>query len=207
MVQGFQLLTGYARDEVLGRLHLASFAIHSIWEASSEDGATLCQELPVPESWLCRSERGPWGVGEPCQLSRPAERASSSRDGPRVAPPRAASRPSQERLRLRAALSRGLSRRAPKAPRGAASAASFAGLLQNRRKNGEANRTPRPRRSDAPFFLQAFLNYLCIKTLRVGSLFYFLGFQAAVPEAAPKRLLSSLCDSLLPLSGGHDAPE
>ncbi|CAE7945461.1 unnamed protein product [Symbiodinium sp. KB8] len=111
--KGFQLLTGYARDEVLGR---------------------NCRFL----------NRG-------CVV------------------------PKEERLRLRAALSRGLSRRAPKAPRGAASAASFAGLLQNRRKNGEA-----------------FLNYLCIKTLRVGSLFYFLGFQVDMTHRSDSEHVQNL---------------
>mmetsp|Transcript_40606 Transcript_40606/g.83237 ORF Transcript_40606/g.83237 Transcript_40606/m.83237 type:complete len:341 (+) Transcript_40606:3-1025(+) len=81
--KGFQLLTGYARDEVLGR---------------------NCRFL----------NRG-------CII------------------------PKEDRLRLRACVRRG---------RG------FVGLLQNRRKNGEA-----------------FLNFLCIETLRVGSEIYLLGFQ------------------------------
>ncbi|CAE7259760.1 unnamed protein product, partial [Symbiodinium pilosum] len=82
--QGFQQLTGYARDEVLGR---------------------NCRFL----------NRG-------CAI------------------------PQEDRLRLRSCVR---------------SQGSFAGLLQNRRKSG-----------------QVFLNFVSIHTLRVGSIFYMLGFQA-----------------------------
>ncbi|CAE7214719.1 PHOT2 [Symbiodinium sp. CCMP2456] len=100
--KGFQLLTGYARDEVLGR---------------------NCRFL----------NRG-------CVV------------------------PKEERLRLRAAVRKGKK-----------GGASFAGLLQNRRKNGEA-----------------FLNFLCIKTLRVGSLFYFLGFQVDMTHRSDSEHVQNL---------------